>query len=317
MKYYIGVDIGGMSIKCSIVTMEGEMIHKFSFPVAKDQTQDQTVALLGQTILSEIKQAGMDKQQIEGIGVGCPGSIDSEAGICRYSNNLNWHEFHIVELLEKETGIKAKVSNDANVAMLGEARFGAGKNYHNAILVTLGTGVGGGIYLNDHLYEGNKGMGAEIGHTIIVENGEQCTCGLRGCLEAYASVSALIKQTKAAMKAHPESKMWDYVNGDIESVNGKTSFETSKQGDATAMKVVDEYENHLVTGLINLCNIFRPEAILIGGGLSYQKEYLTDALKAKLKEHHYGFPRTPEVEITVTNLGNDAGILGAAALWMD
>lgn len=317
MKYYIGVDIGGMSIKCSIVTNQGEMTHKFGFPVVKGQTQDEIVASLGQAILNAIADAGVKKGQIEGIGIGCPGSIDSEAGVCRYSNNLDWHDLHIVEMLEEITGIKAKVSNDANVAMLGEAKFGAGKNYHNAILVTLGTGVGGGIYLNDRLYEGNKGMGAEIGHTIIVENGEQCTCGLRGCLEAYASVSALIKQTKAAMKAHPESKMWDCVNGDIDGVNGKTSFETSKLGDETALSVVEEYENHLTTGLINLCNIFRPEAILIGGGLSYQKEYLTDALKAKLKEHNYGFLRTPEVEITVTNLGNDAGILGAAALWMD
>ena len=317
MKHYIGVDIGGMSIKYSIVSEKGEMVHKFGFPVKKGQTQEEIMGELAHEILQAIEDAKFSKEQIEGIGIGCPGSIDSEAGVCRYSNNLDWHDLPVVELLEKATGLKTKVSNDANVAMLGEAKFGAAKNYHNAILVTLGTGVGGGIYLNDRLYEGNKGMGAEIGHTIIVEKGEQCTCGLRGCLEAYASVSALIKQTKAAMKAHPESKMWDYVKGDIEAVNGKTSFETSKLGDETAIKVVDEYENHLVTGLTNLCNIFRPEAILIGGGLSYQKEYLTDALKRKLKEVHYGFLRTPEVEITVTNLGNDAGILGAAALWMD
>lgn len=313
-EIYIGVDIGGMSLKVGFVTKEGKILHKFSFPFSREENQEKTITYLGERINSELEQQNISKKDVKAIGVGCPGSINSDDGICCYNNNLGWLNLKIADILKEVTGFETKVSNDANVAMLGEAIFGAAKNYKDAVLLTLGTGVGGGLFLNGKLYEGYEGKGAELGHTIIEMNGLPCTCGLHGCLETYASVSALIRQTKEAMNANQDSLMWEYVEGDINKVNGKTTFECSKKGDKTAIEVVDTYENYLTIGLLNFCNIFRPEVILIGGGLSNQKEYLTDALTKKLEAHNYGFQGTPKVKILVTNLGNDAGVLGAAAL---
>lgn len=318
MKTYIGVDIGGMSLKIGFVSEEGKILHHYSFPFSKGaESGEETIRGLGRSILGEMKKKDIPSSSIVGIGVGCPGSINSKEGICCFNGNLLWRDLPIAALLKETTGFNAKVSNDANVAMLGEARFGAAKDFHNAVLLTLGTGVGGGLYLDDRLYEGNEGKGAELGHMIIQYHGYPCTCGLEGCLESYASVTALIRMSKDAMHKNPSSLMWEYCDHDLEKVNGKTAFESAKKGDKTALEVVDTYENYLTVGLVNFCNIFRPEAILIGGGLSNQKEYLTDALAKKLKALRYGFEGTPEVKILVTNLGNDAGILGAAALWMD
>ena len=317
-KLYIGIDIGGTSIKGAFVERDGTIRTRFGFPIIKGEPQEETMERLGSLVLSEMEGQGLSSKDFVGIGVGCPGSINSKEGVCCYSNNLGWDNLPIASLLSKKCGLPTKVSNDANVAMLGEATFGAAKNYTNAVLVTIGTGVGGGLFLNGKLFEGNEGKGAEIGHMVIqMDGGLPCTCGRLGCFETYASVTALIRMTKEAMHAHPESKMWGYVNNELDEVNGKTAFETSKMGDEAAKAVVDTYENYLTVGLLNLCNIFRPEVILLGGGLSNQREYLTDAVKKKLEEKHYGFEGTPKVDVVVTKLGNDAGILGAAALFME
>nr|MCR5514032.1 ROK family protein [Bacilli bacterium] len=251
-----------------------------------------------------------------GIGIGCPGSINSRSGICCFSGNLGWNNAPVAEMIRQATGLPTKVTNDANAAMLGEAKFGVGKQYNNLVLLTLGTGVGGGLFLDGKLYEGNEGKGTELGHMVIERGGRQCTCGLKGCLEAYASVTALISDTKKAMKKDKDSKMWDFVKGDIKKVDGRTSFECAKKGDKTALKVVDDYEEYLTLGIINFCNIFRPEAVILSGGLSNQRKYLTDAVEKKLAAKDYGFKRTPEVKVLVSALGSDAGIVGAAALFI-
>lgn len=314
--YYIGIDIGGTSIKCGFVTKEGKIVHRFGFPIDHKEKQEDTIKRLSSCVLENIKEFKKEKKDFVGIGIGCPGSINSITGVCCFSNNLGWNDLPIIKIMEEETLLKCKISNDANVAMLGEATFGAGKDYKNSILLTLGTGVGGGLYLNGQLYEGNEGKGAELGHVIIEKNGYPCSCGLKGCLETYASVTGLIRMSKEEMNKNKSSLMWSYVDNDIDKVNGKTAFECAKKGDESALKVVDKYEDYLTIGILNYCNIFRPNAIILGGGVSNQKEYLTDALIKKVKAHNYGFKGTPEVKILVSNLGNDAGILGAAALFM-
>ena len=313
---YIGLDIGGTNIKGAFVTKEGQITHRFGFRVDYSKTQEEIISLIGDSIKSALKEKEIEKEEVGGIGIGCPGSINSKTGICEYSNNLNWFDLPIVAMIEKATGIKAKISNDANVAMLGEAKFGVGKKYHNLVLLTLGTGVGGGLYLNNQLYEGEEGKGAELGHMVIDPDGKECTCGMKGCFEAYASATALKNMTQEAMKKHKDSLMWKEVEGDLSKANGITSFECSKKGDKAAMEVVSKYEDYLAFGIINYCNIFRPEAIILGGGVSSQKEYLTDEIEKRLKEKNYGFKRTPSVKVLVSNLGNDAGVLGAAALVM-
>ena len=313
---YLGIDIGGTSIKCAFVNEEGTISHPFTMKFIKGAKQDETLSKLGDLINANVKAVQAEGFEVGGIGIGCPGSINSRSGICCFSGNLGWNNAPVAEMIRQATGLPTKVTNDANAAMLGEAKFGVGKQYNNLVLLTLGTGVGGGLFLDGKLYEGNEGKGTELGHMVIERGGRQCTCGLKGCLEAYASVTALISDTKKAMKKDKSSKMWDYVKGDIKKVDGRTSFECAKKGDKTALKVVDDYEEYLTLGIINFCNIFRPEAVILSGGLSNQRKYLTDAVEKKLAAKDYGFKRTPEVKVLVSALGSDAGVVGAAALFI-
>jgi glucokinase len=207
-----------------------------------------------------------------------------------------------------------KVSNDANVAALGEAVYGAAKNYNDSIMLTLGTGVGGGIIIGKKIYEGNESKGAEVGHAVIVVGGEPCNCGRRGCLETYCSATALIRETKRAMLEDKSSLMWKHVNGDIEAVDGETSFACEKLGDAAAAKVVKNYVFYLAESIMNFCNIFRPEAIVLGGGVCAQGDNLLSRVVELCERGYYGYKGTPKVDILIAELKNDAGILGAASL---
>jgi glucokinase len=310
----VGIDIGGTSMKIGFVNEKGEILHRFRLGVNHEDGQVKMVKELGELVNQEIEEQGYKASDFVGIGVGCPGCINSETGRCDFSGNLHWHDLDVVGLLNSITGLDTRIANDASAAMLGEAMFGAGKEYKNLVLLTLGTGVGGGVYINGRLYEGNEGKGGELGHMIIRMHGRQCTCGSHGCFEAYASASALIADTKKAMKKHRESKLWDYVHGNIDDVNGATAFEVAKLGDPVAEEVVKNYSYYLSIGVLNYCNIFRPDAVILGGGISGQREYLTRPIEERLAARHYGFPMSPEVRVFVSELGNDAGILGAASL---
>lgn len=310
--YRIGVDIGGMSVKTGIVDDNGKIVAKTATKTEKDT--ELFLKNVKKDIDKLLSETQISISEIRGIGVGCPGSIDSEKGKVIYSNNIGWEQFSIIDGLESLTGLKAKVSNDANVAALGEVIYGAAKDYKDAVMLTLGTGVGGGIIIDNKVYAGGHSQGAEPGHVTLFSGGEPCSCGRRGCAEMYASATALIKQTKKAMLENKDSKMWEYVGGDIEKVDGKTAFETSKKGDATAIKVVDTYVSYLTDTIINMLNIFRPDAVIIGGGISAQGDYLTDKVKARCEAEHYGYKMAPKSVILTAKLGNDAGIIGAAAL---
>lgn len=312
----IGIDIGGTSIKCGFVDKNGLIIKRFSLKIDYSNSQEDIINTLGALINKEIVDSRFPLDQIKGLGIGCPGSINSITGYCDYSNNLNWHKLPVVDLLKKKTGLNGRITNDANAAALGEAKFGEGKEHQNLVLLTLGTGVGGGLFLNGKLYEGNEGKGAELGHSLLVMDGRQCTCGRKGCLEAYASVTALIKDTKIAMNKHPESLMWNYAKAHNNQINGFTAFESMKLGDLVAKEVVTQYIHFLSEGILNLINIFRPDIVVLGGGLSNQRTTLTDPINHYLEEKNYGFGGiyAPKVKVVVSSLGNDAGIIGAAAL---
>ena len=254
---------------------------------------------------------GLQADDMVGLGMGVPGMIDSKAGNVIYSNNLKWKDFRIGERVGALTGLKVKIANDANVAALGEAKFGAAKGQNDVVLFTLGTGVGGGIVADGVLMEGNKSAGAEIGHMVIVAGGEQCTCGRKGCLEAYASATALIRDTKRAMVAHKDSKMWEI--GSLDKVTGKTSFDY-KDVDPYAKEVVENYIAHLACGITNAANIFRPQAVLLGGGVCAQGDNLIKPLQKLVDEEIFAGELGPQVPVKIAELGNSAGILGAAAL---
>ena len=209
-----------------------------------------------------------------------------------------------------------RLTNDANAASLGEAKYGAGKSYETIIMLTLGTGVGGGIIINGKLFEGNEGKGAELGHSVIVVDGEQCTCGRKGCLETYASATALIRETKKAMRLNKRSLMWK-VCPDIDLVGGKVPFEAAKQGDKVAIDVLDNYIKYLGEGILNFCNIFRPNVVVLSGGIANAGDYLFDRVNKYVKDRNYGYKMTPEVKVVPAQLGYDSGKIGAAALFFE
>lgn len=311
MKKYIGIDIGGTSLKCALVSEEGKILCKSAVPTLATRHY----SAIADDLAREIKTL-CGSEKVEGVGIGCPGAIDSARGVIIYSNNLYWKDVPLGEELHKRTGLRVCISNDANVAALGEARFGAGKNYTDTTFITLGTGVGGGIVVDGKLFEGYRGLGAEIGHTVIRAGGTLCTCGRRGCLEAYASATALIRDTVFAMQTDRNSKMWEFAENDLNKVDGRTAFECAKLGDKTAQGVVDAYIEALSEGIINIVNIFRSQAIILGGGVSAQGKFLTEPLYKAVNAACYGGDQSLATEIVIASLGNDAGIIGAASLLM-
>ena len=312
-KYYVGIDLGGTFIKGGIVDDLGNIILEDKTPTESEKGAEGVAANIAALANSLMARVGLGKDDVEGLGMGVPGMIDSRAGNVIYSNNLKWQDFRIGKQVSALTGLNVKIANDANVAALGEAKFGAAKGFDNVVMLTLGTGVGGGVVAEGVLMEGNKGAGAELGHMVIVKDGEQCTCGRKGCLEAYASASALIRDTKRAMEAHKDSKMWEC--GGLDKVTGKVSFDY-KDCDPYAKAVVDGYIEALACGIMNLANIFRPETVLLGGGVCAQGDVLVKPLQAMLDKEIFAGELGPKVTIRIAELGNLAGLLGAAALLM-
>lgn len=308
--YCIGIDIGGTGIKAGVVDNKGKILKKAKIPTDVAGGQFKIIDDIAELIVSLVDP---DDRDFVGIGVGCPGAINSATGTVDRAYNLNWENVRLAELLARHINKPIKVTNDANVAALGETIYGVGRMYTDTIFLTLGTGVGGGIVLNNKLYEGNESKGAELGHMVLVVDGEPCTCGRHGCMEAYCSATALIRETKKAMVKHPESEMWKFTPN-IDDVDGRTSFECSKTGDKAACEVVDYYVKYLGEGMLNFANIFRPQAIILGGGVCAQGDYLINKLKDYCKDRDYGFYGMPRFDILTAQLGNDAGIVGAAAL---
>ncbi len=313
-KYYIGIDLGGTFIKGGICTREGEILVSDKVPTEGNlggERVAENAANLAKKLISELK---ITAREVVGIGMGVPGLIDSERGIVVFWGKMQWKNFPIGEMVSRLTGLPTRVLNDANAAALGETLFGSGKKYKNTVFITLGTGVGGGVVIDGKLFLGNRSAGAELGHSAIVIGGERCNCGRRGCLEAYASATALIRETRRAMEADKSSKMWEI--GSLDAVTGKTAFDYA-ESDSSARRVVDNYIEMLGAGIVNYANIFRPEAIIIGGGVSAQGESLLAPLKSILERDIYAGGRGPSVDLLIATLGNTAGTLGAASAFLN
>lgn len=310
--YSIGVDIGGMSIKVGLVDDRGKIVAQTRVKTA--QTADAVIEDIAKLISGLLEKHNVDKRKFRGIGIGCPGAVTRETGVVAFLPNLGWENVPLVDKLKKYHNVEIIISNDANVAALAEAIYGCAKDYNSSIMFTLGTGVGGGIIIDKKLIEGKFSRGAELGHTTLILGGKPCGCGRNGCVECYASATALIKQTKEEMMFNKNSAMWDFVDRDINKVDGRTAFECSKVGDESANKVVEQYVYYLSESILNMLNIFRPDAFIIGGGISAQGDYLIDKIKSYCAKFDYGYKNAPITEILTATLGNDAGIIGAAAL---
>lgn len=314
MKRYLGIDIGGTFIKGAVVEESGKILADSK--IATEASLGSAAILNNISSLCDelLALSALTTGDISGIGIGVPGLINAEAGTIVYSDNLGLRDFELAKNVSTLYSLPVKIANDANAAALGEAKFGVGKLYKNIVMLTLGTGVGGGIIIDGKIVEGNCGAGAELGHSVIDFGGELCSCGRRGCLEAYASATALIRDTKRAMQKNPDSLMWQI--GSLDMVTGKTPFDFSDK-DVVARSVTDAYIEKLACGIVNFSNTLRPEAIILGGGVCAQGDSLIRPLKKILDAEIYAEKRGPEVKLLVAELGNKAGSLGAAALFMD
>lgn len=312
---YIGVDIGGMSVKAGIVDEKGNILFKDTAVTDAKAPAEKIVSDIAELVRSVAECGGVSLSDIGGVGVGSPGSVDDAAGVVRYSCNINFVKTPVAGMLAEALGVgRVRISNDANCAALGETVFGAGRGAKNSVTVTLGTGVGTGIVVDGRLLTGNRSAGAEGGHVIIKAGGEKCGCGKRGCFEAYASATALIRRTARASVRHPESLLARLVAE--RGIDGKTAFIAAKAGDKTAKRVVAEYIRYVGIGLIGFANVFYPEVFIIGGGISKEGDALILPLRDFVRRNAYGAEFNPPIDVVAASLGNDAGIIGAAALAM-
>ncbi|SFC64805.1 ROK family protein [Ruminococcus albus] len=316
MKYYIGIDLGGTNIKAGVVSEDFEIVAKASCKTNLPRPGEEICADMAKVALEAVKEAGLTLDDIEAVGIGTPGTANSETGVIEYSNNLGFLNFPVVELMKTHINKPCYVENDANAAAYGEFVAGAAKGANDAVCITLGTGVGGGIIINKKIYSGFNFAGAEIGHTVINVDGPQCTCGRRGCFEVYSSATGLIRMTNEAIAKHPESILKEEAD-DHGKVSARTAFNAMRRGDAAAKQVVDDYIKYLACGIANTINIFQPDILCIGGGVCNEGDPLLLPLKELVAKEVYTRNSEKNTEIVIAKLGNDAGIIGAAFLGLN
>ena len=312
--YYVGIDLGGTNIAIGLVDENGKIVHKDSVPTGRERPYNEIIKDMAMLSLKVIEDAGVDMKDVKSIGIGSPGTPNNKDGVIVYSCNLNFRNVPMREEMQKYVDLPVYIENDANCAALAESVAGAAKDVEHSVTITLGTGVGGGIVINNKVYSGFNYAASELGHTLIVCDGEPCTCGRRGCWEAYASATALIRQTKEAAQKHPESRINSLVDGDLSKIDAKTSFDAAREDDEVGKEVVKRYIKYVAEGIIDVINNLQPAAVVIGGGICKEGENLLKPLRELVYAGIYTKDEVPRTEIRVAQMGNDAGIIGAAML---
>lgn len=313
MKHYLGIDIGGTNISAGVVDESCAMLSKEKVKTLNERPYSDVLSDIIKAANAAVHAAGITFDEVECVGVGCPGTCNRETGCVEYANNLHWENVPLAADLEKALGKRTYFDNDANVAAYGEYLAGAAKGAKNAVVITLGTGVGAGIIINGEIYSGSNFAGAEIGHTVIVFDGAQCSCGRKGCFEAYSSATGLIRMTKEAAVRNPSSLIKELAEADGK-YSARTAFNAAKLHDETGIEVVDSYIKHLACGIANTINVFQPDILCIGGGVCNEGDNLLLPLKKLVAENIYSKNSTKNTEIVICSLGNNAGIIGAAML---
>ena len=312
MRYCIGVDLGGTNIAVGIIDLDSrQIIRKTSAKTRAPRPCREISEDIKGLCLTLCREEGVELSDILWIGIATPGIVKKSVVVSAV--NLGWTNEPFGEILSEMTGRPTFVANDANAAAYAEAKWGCGVGAESLIAITLGTGVGGGIILNGKIWEGFNGFAAEIGHMVIDVGGRRCGCGLRGCLEAYCSASALVGETKRMMNLYPDSKMWDLVKGDIDRVDGRTAFLANRENDMAASQIIYDFVNYLAIGIANIINIFQPSVICLGGGISGQGEELMKPLRDRLRYTSFG-TKDSNTRVEAAVYKNDAGIIGAGLL---
>lgn len=314
MAYYVGIDLGGTNIKAGIVTDEGTLLNKDSIKTETEtRTTEEIIHAMGELALKVIEDANLKVSDIEAIGIGSPGTPDNEAGMLVYSNNLHFEMTPMRKLIRDVIDLPVYIDNDANCAAMAEAVAGAAKGTKESVTITLGTGVGAGVIIRGRIYSGFNQAGSEFGHHVIVSGGEQCSCGRKGCFEAYGSASALVRITNEVAEKNPGSRLAAII-AEEGKTSGKTAFVAMREGDAAGAEVVETYTDYLADGLANAINTFMPEVVVIGGGVCNEGDPLLIPLREKTMSKPYFGPGVKKTRIELAQMGNDAGIVGAAMM---
>lgn len=314
-RYRIGIDLGGTNIKAGLIDEEDRLVGKRSAKTRPfDRGWQQVVREMAETVTALLEELDIGIDECIKIGVGSPGVIDHINGVIDFAGNFGWTDVPLLAELRRYFTLPMRLSNDANCAVLGEAVAGAAKGARHVLMITLGTGVGGGVISDGRLQEGGSSGGMELGHTLLVMNGELCTCGRHGCLEAYASARALTDHARDAAAANPDSQLMELCKGDLANMNGVIPFKAARAGDAVGQKLVDDYIAWLGEGIVNFINVWRPEKVLIGGGISNEGDPLIIPLAEYVRPRCFGGEKGYVAPIERAVLGNDAGLIGAASL---
>ena len=311
--YYIGIDVGGTNLVAGLVDEKGHILDKVSHPVDKSMSSEDLCTELARLAMKVCEMGAVDYNQVEAVGVGLPGLVDNKTGMVLKTPNMNFSDTPFRELFQKVWNIPVFLGNDANCAAIGEYCAGAAKGCDPAVMVTLGTGIGGGLVAGGKLFTGYANSGMEVGHMIIQPNGVLCGCGNRGCWEQYGSATALIRLTQLEMERCKDSVLWELCEGDRFKVQGRTAFQGARLGDPAAKRVLTTYLQGLSIGLVNLINVLQPEIICLGGGISNaEDDLLLDPLRELVRQGT--FDKNAPTRLEKASLGNDAGVVGAAML---
>lgn len=312
--YRIGVDLGGTNIAVGLVNEEHQIVKKVSAPTGAQRAADAISADIAALCLKVCEEANITMKEVVCVGIATPGIANEDTGAVEYSCNLPFRKYPLAQTVGDILNFdNVRIANDANAAALGEAVAGAAKGTKHSMMITLGTGVGGGLILNGKIYAGFNHAGGELGHVVIEMDGAPCGCGRRGCWEAYSSATALIRMTKEKIEeCRAEGR--ETVMANASKVSGRTACDAMRQGDAAGKEVYDLYVKYLACGLTNMINIFRPEVISLGGGVSGEGQSLIDALLPYIRKEQYGGDVVEHTQLRIAQLGNDAGIIGAAML---
>lgn len=314
MSYYIGIDLGGTNIAVGVIDESFQIIGRANAPTGAFRPAEQIADDMAATAREAVKDAGISMEQVEWVGIGTPGTVNPQTGIIGSAFNLGFQNTPLAKLIAERLGKKVFLENDANAAAYGELMSGAAKGLDSALMITLGTGVGGGIIIGGKIQSGFNYKGGELGHIGMVYDGVPCTCGRKGCIEAYCSVSALIRITRESMQLNAKSKMWEIAGNSLDKVNGRTSFDAMRAGDAPAAAVVDQYIDYIAFAVSGMINLFQPQAIVIGGGISKEGETLFGPVRERAYVQTFNHEPDNCTKILQAVLGNDAGIIGAALL---
>ncbi len=310
---YVGIDVGGTNLVAGLVDEAGAIVHKSTCPVNRDWTAEQLTRQLAKLSLQAAEEAGCPLSELQAAGVGLPGLVNNKTGVVVKTTNMPFYNTPFREMFQEDLKIPVYLGNDADCAAVGEYWAGSAKGCDPAVVVTLGTGIGSGMVKGGKLYTGFGGAGMEAGHMIIQPNGVRCGCGNLGCWEQYGSATALIRLTREEMEYSRDSLLWELCGGDTRKLEGRTTFQAVRQGDATARKALDRYLEGLSMGLINMVNVLFPEIVCLGGGISNADD---DLLLNPLRElvHRGSFDKNHLPRVEKASLGNDAGVVGAAML---